>query len=92
MRNETRSISNEKCLAANGNLATIKDSFTSALLSGKCFIQFLIRFIKNKQFLATLEDMICNIDIFTWLGGNLVGGKWQWHDGTPFSYTNWAQG
>uniref|UniRef100_A0A914E9L1 C-type lectin domain-containing protein n=1 Tax=Acrobeloides nanus TaxID=290746 RepID=A0A914E9L1_9BILA len=36
--------------------------------------------------------MICNIDIFTWLGGNLVSGKWQWHDGTPFSYTNWAQG
>ena len=29
---------------------------------------------------------------FVWIGASRVSGRWQWSDGSPWHYTNWAHG
>lgn len=48
---------------------------------------------------AFINNLLTNVsaDAFTggylWLGGQSIDGtNWTWSDGTPWRYTNWAQG
>ena len=41
---------------------------------------------ETNNFLTTLTQKEC------WIGGYKNGGTWQWTDGSPWGYTNWASG
>ena len=65
-----------KCRAESGHLASIPDKETE---------DFLVGLAKKKQ---------PGISIGLWIGGYRKNGdsEWQWNDGSPWSYTNWARG
>ena len=41
---------------------------------------------EEERFLAGLTSGTTRI----WLNGRKTAGKWQWSDGTPWNYQNWA--
>ena len=45
---------------------------------------------ETEEFLMELAKSSVEFSGTIWLGGYLDGGKWQWEDGTPWNYTNWA--
>lgn len=43
------------------------------------------------RFLGAVENGYSRNDRL-WIGGFLAGRAWQWTDGSPFNFTNWAPG
>ena len=48
--------------------------------------------------LASIQDLKTNNFVarvapgFVWIGASRGSGRWQWSDGSPWHYTNWAHG
>ena len=71
-----------QCEANCGHLASIPDRETE---------RFLHSFVRKEK---DLLDCGVWLSWSLWIGGYREDGdeEWQWHDGSPWNYTNWARG